>query len=140
EFINWSLDRLDDISKFQVMFDTILTKEMHKAWGEPGMPGDAIEIQRTVDKLIAMCKELVEWEIDVYSIVPPQAFVKLKSLLQGWTLALLSHVESIPETLSALFAHGAPPEGYVIEIVVDSALNVEEIQAETKRLIEHKEE
>jgi len=71
-------------------------KELHASWGEPGQPGDVIEIKRAVDRIISGCSNLLEWETDLRFTRFPNRYQCIKQNMQGWTEPLLVELERLP--------------------------------------------
>lgn len=100
ECYNFLLGKMRDMELLIPAFDAVLNNEIPASWGTPGEAGNTVEIKHAVDILINACKKLVEWEIDIRSIQPPDVFDRMLSLMRGLTTTFLDEVERLIEELS----------------------------------------
>ena len=75
EFIDWAQGKTSDLESLMRVFAQLFTHEVYKSWGKPGEPGDPVEILMVCDKVFESCKALIEWKSELYSIIPPNAFI-----------------------------------------------------------------
>ncbi len=141
DFPSWASSKLQDLASLTELLNTIFNEEVRVSWGPPGEPGDPLEIKRAVDKIISTCDELLEWEADLHSAVLPDPLLTLKQLMEGWAAQVIETVEGVPDKLIEPFRQAEKPTGrYVVEIVFESPVNMNEFTAEIERLKSHLEE
>jgi len=140
DFISWVSARCKDLENLVRLIKLTVEEELPRSWGPLGVAGDPIEILRAVNKLSDACTELVNWEIDLRSIIPPSAFVKLQEQMKGWTSQLISEVERLVEELGKPFRQPNPQGTYEINLVFKGPIGVDEYLAEIDRLRSRPEE
>jgi hypothetical protein len=136
EYIRWFQSKFNDIEAIMHIITTSGETEIPASWGPPGKAGDPLEIQRAADILTSACNGLVDWEIEVGTVHPPEAFGRLKSLMQGLTSQILSEVERFADELGKVFELPNPEEGeHPINLKFDFPENkIQEITNEAARL------
>jgi hypothetical protein len=131
------LEKMSDLESWSEVLKAWIQSDLPAAWGAPGEPGDPVEIKRAADKFVAAANELVEWEIEIVSLRPPEMFGTVKGLMRGLTLHLFREVERFAQLLGEPFEHGLPPSGTVVNInlVIDFAEGkIDQIGVEMERL------
>jgi hypothetical protein len=136
EYFSWVRSRLDDLLKLTSIFVTSIPAEIPASWGPPGQAGNPLEIQRAVNTLMSAFDALVDWEIELSAVNPPEPFERVKSLMQGLTAQFLDEVERLVEELNKVFELPNPQE---CEHKINLAFNfpeskIQEITNEIKRL------
>jgi len=71
-----------------------------KAWGEPGVPGNDLEILRISRLLVSAASNLLEWEEDVRFTIIPEEFNEAQSAIRGVAGLQLDAIMQIPSVLS----------------------------------------
>lgn len=120
EFFAWVSTKLADIIS---LVDAIKVQmsAFHRAWGEPGHPGDVHEIQRAAADFGALCEQLIVWEEDLRSATPPEEAQPLKQTMEGFTEGILAELETLAPRLLQPFEGGAKPTGEInIMLALDS--------------------
>ena len=113
----------------------VLNEEIPRSWGLPGVAGDPLEIKSAVDKLISVCKELVEWETEIRYALVPRPAQKLKQMMEGWTTQFLTEINSIHDKLTEPFKQQSNPTGVIsIDLVFEPPAEIDEVMAEIHRL------
>ncbi|HKB68673.1 MAG TPA: hypothetical protein VKC61_22620 [Pyrinomonadaceae bacterium] len=138
DFTRMVQEKMSDIVAVIEVLKSCVEIEIPASWGLPGEPGDAIEIKRAVDRFIAGCNELVEWESEMASLRPPEAFSKVQSLMRGLTSQNLAELERFAEELGKPFAQSRPTPGQVIEINLKFDFpegRIDEITSEAQRIV-----
>src|SRR6266567_5125346 len=96
-------------------------RQVSNPWGAlqglPGVSGDPLEIKHATDILISFCNGLLEWEVEVRSVVPPNPLQPLKQKMEGWTSQLLEEVVSFPDKLEEPFNQPNPTGQYDIHLI-----------------------
>lgn len=99
DFGHWGPERIDDLSALLKFLGVAINEELRQAWGAPGQDGDALEIKRAVDKIVAACHHMIEWEIEFqYTQFPPEC-EQIKMKMQGWTEGFIAEAERISEEI-----------------------------------------
>jgi hypothetical protein len=134
DFINWTQTKAHDLCSLASMFGEIVNKEIPLSWGPTGQPGDPSEIKDAIDKAIAGCDELLDWECDLRSVIPPDSIERLKKIMEGWTSPILDAIETLPQQLLQIVEQPNPSGKYHIEIIFKSPPNINEFTTEIERL------
>jgi hypothetical protein len=135
EFTNVVQEKMSDLLVLTDIFKSCVEKEIPASWGRPGEPGDALEIKRATDRLIAGCNEFVHWETQVASLEPPKAFDKLLLLMRGLTTQMLSELERFTTEMSDIFEQPNPSGEYDINLRFDYPEGrIEQITSEASRV------
>lgn len=140
EFMDWASLKFDDIVSIVEMIKVAITEEIPISWGKPGEPGNQIEIKRAVDKIKEGCNELFELEAELLSLKPPQSFLKLRQILEGFSSQIISDITRLRDEIKTIFQQPNPEGKYEINIVFKAIPNIDAFSEEIKRLMEHKEE
>jgi hypothetical protein len=111
--------KMIDLGRIIAMFEPVTIRDIPASWGASGTPGDAFEIKKTTDRFISMCNAIVEWEIEISAVHPPEVFEKLKTILQGATASLLQEAQRFVDEMSRIFANPDPTQEHAINLVLD---------------------
>jgi hypothetical protein len=84
EFFDWFKNSLDNFKNFAELFSECL-KGLQKSFGPPGVAGKPIEIKNAVERIVLLCRELVNWEYELARINPPVELLEIKKEMLGWT-------------------------------------------------------
>lgn len=87
EFFKWYSDSLANFENFIGLAKSCI-KNLTDSFGLPGIAGRPIEIKNAVERIIHLCKELLSWEYELYSIHLPKELNHVKSKMQGATKSL----------------------------------------------------
>jgi hypothetical protein len=117
-----------------------ITEEFNTAWGEPGLPGNQIEIKHAVEKIIEGCNELFELEAEIYFLNPPQSFLKLKQLLEGCSVQIVSEINRLKDYIITIFQQPNPEGKFEIHLVFRDLPNIDAFNEEVEQLKRHQEE
>jgi hypothetical protein len=113
----WFAAKFDDVAKFaQVLMP--LVKALNEAFGPPGQPGNDKDILAVCNLIVAMAKNLLEWEEDIRFIHVAEKFRDILSTLQGVTGRQLDQLLRIPNELSDIVALEKPESAYQINLVL----------------------
>lgn len=88
EFFNWYVDSIANFENFIRLFE-LCFNELIKSFGETGVAGKPIEIKNSVEKIIQLCKVLINWESELSSLNVPDALVCVKTKLTCSTKPLV---------------------------------------------------
>jgi len=140
DFINWVGVMCTDLASLIRIASKAITQEIPNSWGLPGVAGDPLEIKHATDILISFCNGLLEWEVEVRSVVPPNPLQPLKQKMEGWTSQLLEEVVSFPDKLEEPFNQPNPTGQYDIHLIFKEPPGLAEARAEIQRLQRHPKE
>lgn len=128
----WLMSKMEDFLTLLVLVGALMTGELKVAWRS----GNAVEIKRVADKLISVCNQLLEWEIELRAVVPPEPFLRIRRMMEGWTFQYFDAIESVPVKLRNIIEQ--PGEStHTIEYVLEPPNNFEEIKNEIEELAKH---
>ncbi|MBB6112521.1 Predicted nucleotide-binding protein containing TIR-like domain-containing protein [Mucilaginibacter lappiensis] len=93
----------DSLTSFIALNDQFMRtiNELKNSFGPLGVAGNALEIKNTVQRLVLLCKELLSWEYEVYSISPSDELMEVKTYMQGWSSFLVDHIYNIGPMLKS---------------------------------------
>jgi hypothetical protein len=134
EFFYWVRSKCDDLANLIGIASKVLTEEIPASWGEPGVPGEPLEIKHAVDKLTSVCNELVEWETDVRFVIISDAFASLKQRMEGWTSQIFDEIDNVPEQLTEPFKQPDPRGVYNVQLVFKEPPGLAEAMVELQNL------
>ena len=134
EFMAYVQGKRQDLQNLLALFSTLLTVELPKSWGEEGEPGDPIIMKRFQDKLAATCDELIEWEIDLKSIIVSGSFQKLHSTMSGWTRQIIGQLESVYSQFNVGLRDIDENSQVTIKINFETIQQLDDFTAESDRL------
>jgi hypothetical protein len=139
EFVDWMLNKINDLVSLMEAFQGQI-KLVQESWGPQGKPGDAHQIQMSVNEYVQLCHQLVGWEEDLRAIVPPALLRPLKDTMKGWTEGILAEMERIPGELLRPMQCSPEPKGtHEIKLTI-SAPSFDAFNAELAKVrLEHPE-
>lgn len=70
------------------MFSKCL-KKLQESFGPPGQPGKPIEIKKSIDNLVTVCDNLIDFEKELLCLSPPEKLIKVKSKIKGSSKSLI---------------------------------------------------
>lgn len=98
ELFKFYQDSLDIFTTLIDQFKSAL-EELKNSFGLPGIAGNALEIKNSVQRMVLLCKELLAWEYEVYSLNPPKEFKDVKTYMQGWSKVIVDQIFAIGPAL-----------------------------------------
>jgi len=96
----WIPSKLNDPALLVEILEETVAKGIPSAWGKPGEPGDALEILRSVNKIVETCRALLDWELELRSVTPPPVLKNLGASLHGLTAGIIDELGRISDELS----------------------------------------
>ncbi|MFH4968585.1 nucleotide-binding protein [Gaetbulibacter sp. M240] len=99
DVFDWFSNSINDIQRLLTILKKIFEIELIKAFGEPGVPGNIIEIKSAIDRIHSVCKELLSWEYNLQGIVPPEGISEAKELMKGWTKGIIDTINEFPDLI-----------------------------------------
>lgn len=130
-------EKMNDLESWVQVMKFCLETEIPGSWGEPGEPGDPIEIKHAVDKFVQVADSLVQWEGEILSLRPPEMFRDLRSLLNGTTASFLESMETFARLLGEPFEAGEPTPGSVVNLSLNIDFpqgKIDQIHSEMERV------
>lgn len=134
EFLKSASARCLDLSNLFVFFKALFEEEIPNSWGKSGESGDPYDIKRVIDQIIEGCNELLQWELELRSAIPPNGFISLKQMMTGWTLEIFNQVYGFPDKLLKPFQETNPEGEFDIEITFKPPANINQVSEEIERL------
>ena len=137
DFYSILKEKMNDLESWMQVMKFCAETEIPASWGEPGEPGDPIEIKHAVDRFIHTADALVQWEGDILSLRPPELFRDLQALLNGTTASFLESMEKFAQLLGEPFEAGEPTPGTVVNLrlIIDFPDGkIDEIHSEMERV------
>jgi hypothetical protein len=96
EYFELLSSRMSDPTDLSSVIKKSLEGELVASWGLPGEPGDPHQILRAVNRIATSCKNLLEWEVEVRALRPPDVLVRLGDTLRGLTRVFIDELERLP--------------------------------------------
>ncbi len=137
EFISWASAAREDLLNLCHVISQIMNKELTLSWGELGEEGDHLAIKRAVDRMVDCCKELLRWEENRISILPPEAFQKLAKMMNNWTSVLFVQILNLQQELNKLNSTPNLEGVYTIELIFEAPENIDDWHKESDRLLKN---
>ncbi len=86
----------------------LIGDEFHRAWGEPGVPGNEIEIIETCRLYKELCSSLLSIEERTRFSILDKKFTDVQNLYKGISGNIIDELEKLPLLISDLFKNGDP--------------------------------
>lgn len=138
EFGHWLSDRMNEAQSICQAFSQIMNHEFHRAWGEPGVPGDEAEIISTCRLFAEMCSSALAWEEEVRFVSAPDVYDEVVELLKGVVGAMIDEAEKLPRFMAETFGGETQPGNYSLQLVLTLPDGwAERIEAATKEATDH---
>ena len=135
EFLDWNSVSCKDLLSLIELLTIAVKEEVPASWNGNGEPVNPLVIKRAVDKVNSACNDFLE--IELRSLILPEAFYRLKQLLTGWTLEYVNQIDKISDQLFKIFDQPDLEDKYTIKIVLDEPVNLQEAMAELKRVTDN---
>jgi DNA polymerase-3 subunit epsilon len=119
--------------------ESLLGVDIQKALGPPGIPANLIELQSIAERVKDLCQDLLVWEQEAITILPPVEFEGAVAILRGWPKVFL---DVINEFVSAWeFGFRQPPnaEGK-LAVSINLKINPPPRSSELRQMITRHEE
>jgi hypothetical protein len=84
EFFDWFESSMANFGNFIELFKNCF-EDLIKSFGPPGVAGKPIEIKNAVERIILLCRELLNWEFELYAINPPEELKAVRKKLMRCT-------------------------------------------------------
>lgn len=110
DFFPWVQNRIAEIRAIATAFSELINVEFSRAWGEPGVPGNDIEIVETCRLFREMAQSALSWEEAVRFVTVDEIFSNVRSLFIGTAGRIIDEAAKFPIFLSETFS-GDPVSG-----------------------------
>ncbi len=132
-FFSWLGAKIRDLTSMMQAFEKQMPL-IQDSWGPPGVPADPRQIRQSVNDVIQLCYELLEWERDLRATLPPEPARRVTQTMRGWTEFILKEIERLPgELLKPL--DEPPRPGRVVNIMLTvKSPPFDEYKAEMEKL------
>lgn len=97
----WISMKIDEALKIMHAFDELVNNEFSRAWGEPGQPGNDIEIVETCRLYAEMCQSALRWEESTRFSKFDQIFEEVQRRMTGLVGMLIDEAVKIPEFIAS---------------------------------------
>lgn len=130
ELTDFISNSMNDLTRLISIFKNVYQIELVKSFGESGVAGNVYEIKYCCDKILALCKELLNWEYNLASAKFPDAFVEIGQLMRGWAKGLIIEINRFPKLLDDGFSLENIAKGGTIniELVFEAPKNSDRVQ------------
>jgi len=137
--LSWIPSKLNDPAVLvEILEETV--GRVNAAWGKPGEPGDALEILRSVNKMMETCQALLDWELELRSVTPPSVLKNLGASLHGLTAGIIDELKRISDELSKALEGASTGTGEVsILLKISAPPQLDKFLAEMKEVSKHPE-
>lgn len=124
ESLNWLQEQIQDAALLFGPIQKLFANELLRAWGAPGVPGDAIEILHVCQLIGRAAERIIGWEEHVRSVSVTEKFRRLHAFLPGIAGSQLEKLESVPEFLERVVerARREPDRPHTFEFKVEFEL------------------
>lgn len=102
ETISWALDRLAETPLISQAFGELMNVEFHRAWGEPGVPGNELDIISTCRLFREMCESALKWEEVVRFVRVDEIFAEMRDLFIGCAGEMIEQAAKVPKFLTEI--------------------------------------
>jgi hypothetical protein len=117
-FGDWFGDRMREVRSIGAAFAELMNYEFHRAWGEPGVPGNDMEIVSACRLFAEMCASALVWEEQVHFVKTHAAFDDVITLLQGVAGGMIDEAERLPAFLAESLRGEHPSGTYTLKITI----------------------
>lgn len=100
--IQWFRARIAEAGRLVPVLAALYTKELVHAWGEPGEPGDPVEIRHVCRLIQSAAEQLLQWEEAVRFASADDSYTKLFACLHGALGRQLVQLRSVPHMLDEI--------------------------------------
>jgi hypothetical protein len=95
----WLRTKIDELGRLVPILASLFTEELPRAWGNPGEPGDPLEIRHICKLIQSAAEQLLHWEEDVRAVSVGDTYSALSECLPGAAGMQLEQLGGIPSSL-----------------------------------------
>lgn len=118
EFGPWVQNRIAEIIAIATAFSELINVEFQRAWGEPGIAGNDLDIVETCRLFRDMLQSALEWEEAVRFVTVDQAFSEVRSHFTGIAGRVIDEAAKFPTFLQETFAEKEASGTFVLSLSV----------------------
>lgn len=133
-FMEWVKPKFEDMTRIMHVFMVTINEEFSVAWGPPGVPGDVRKILEAVTHIEGACNELLRWDIEMDSVMPPENCLALHEALKGCGFHVFQQFKAFPIQIQELFSKQDLVGIHEVRVVITAPPQLEEFQVELKKL------
>lgn len=119
EFIPWMQSRLNEVSFILAAFNTLMNEEFERAWGEPGVPGNDLDIVTTCRLFAEMGQSVLSWEEEVRFSSVHEIFSDIQKHFIGIAGRMLDESLKVPEFLSEKLSQEGLTGTHILKLSLD---------------------
>jgi hypothetical protein len=108
-FFDWLSGRIAEITQIVHAFEELTNVELRRSWGEPGEPGDDVEIVSTCRLFAELCSATLDWEESVRFVRCDEELLEVQEKMIGIAGGLIEKTARIPEFISEIFSGDLTP-------------------------------
>ena len=140
DFLDIMRGRMSDPITLVGIIKQSVEHEIPESWGPEGQPGNPIHILRAVDRTIGAVKHLLEWEIEITALEPPERLRNLGRLLTGMTSGLIAEMSHLADEIeTAIQGEWTGVKQVSIKLVIPPPPQLEAFTAEMEEIKQHPE-
>lgn len=114
----WVQDRLSEAQSIVSSFEGLMNHEFAKAWGEPGVAGNDVEIIETCRLFAEACEAALKWEETVRFTSVHRVFQDVQDLLFGVVGRMIDEAAKVPRWLADTVADPNVSGTHTLNIVM----------------------
>ena len=97
--LTWFGAKVQESGRLVDALGLLYSRELQKAWGMPGEPGDPLEIRHVCRLIRSAVDEILKWEESVRFIAAEEPYTKLSDSLSGALGTQIDQIASVPHFL-----------------------------------------
>ena len=99
----------------------VYQEDLTRSFGLPGVPGNAVEVLQTVNKIFSLLENFLDWEITVRSISVSSKMEVIRGLMEGASDKIIKEINTLPDKLKQIYLF--PEKSHNIELVFETDLD-----------------
>ncbi|HTJ50044.1 MAG TPA: hypothetical protein VL443_11355 [Cyclobacteriaceae bacterium] len=120
EFFDWFRISLETYTQFYTITTKIFNDELRECYGS----NNPIRIKKTIEMLVTSCQELLEWEIELNSLIVPDELIEIKNILRGASIDGFEEINSLPDKIRLVLKNIDSRNEHTIEIKHSSPVSL----------------
>lgn len=97
---SWVSEKMHEIRAIMDAFSALTNEELKRSWGEPGVPGNEVDIVETCRLFGQVCASAIAWEESVRFSHVDECIQEVRDLCVGVAGSFLDQVERIPKFIT----------------------------------------
>lgn len=130
-------NKLNDIKSFVDVIEQLISTELKNAIEIKDDQKKILSIKSTIDKLTNACKNLLTWEIELSSTIPPTEMVNIPRYMKGWSKSVVDKLVCFPNMVYERINHEYLKQNKDANLIIvfDNLPNIEKFNEEFKRVL-----